>query len=101
VIGSGYTFSLSNAPFGMTVDTNAVITWSPTDAQGPRVYQSITLLVHQPGNSLNPVAAQSFTLVANFGTNTPASVAITYPPDDSVFTAPVDLNINVSATDPD
>jgi hypothetical protein len=98
IIGSGYAFTLSNAPAGMTVDTNGVITWSPNESQGPFVYPNITLSVTQPGNALSPITSQSFRLTADFGTNTPGTVAITYPPDNAVFTAPVDLPIAVSST---
>jgi len=85
----------------MSVNTNGVISWTPNDSQGPHVYQNIALVAYQPGNGLSPVASQSFTLTANFGTNTPTSVAITYPPDDAVFSAPVNVTINASASDPD
>lgn len=55
------TFSLTNAPMGMTIDsTNGVITWTPTEAQGPST-NLVTVNVTDDGQP--PLsAAQTFTV---------------------------------------
>jgi subtilisin-like proprotein convertase family protein len=38
------TYSLLNPPAGMTIDTNGVITWTPSEAQGPGFYTIQTII---------------------------------------------------------
>ena len=48
--GTGYTFGLSNAPSGMTVDASSgTISWTPTWEQATYTYSNITYIVYQSG----------------------------------------------------
>jgi hypothetical protein len=48
--GTGYTFGLSNAPSGMTVDpSSGTISWTPTWEQAAYTYSNITYIVYQSG----------------------------------------------------
>jgi hypothetical protein len=63
VSASGFTFGLSNAPSGMTVNTNSgTISWTPSQAQATYTFSNITFIVYQSGNS---VASTSFDATVN------------------------------------
>jgi hypothetical protein len=57
------TYALQNPPSGMTIDTNGVITWTPTEAQGPST-NTITTIVRDSGTPALS-ATNSYTLVVN------------------------------------
>ncbi|GDY21177.1 hypothetical protein LBMAG56_25230 [Verrucomicrobiota bacterium] len=79
---SGYTYSLSNAPPGMTVDSGTgIISWNPTEAQGPST-SNVTFLVTQAGSPLGPVDSKTFSVTVN---------EVNLPP---VLTLPGNTNIN-------
>jgi hypothetical protein len=68
VSGSGHTFGLSNAPSGMTVNTNSgTISWTPSQQQATYTFSNITFIVYQ---SAVPVASASFNVTVN-DTNVP------------------------------
>jgi len=96
VSGSGYTFGLSNAPSGMTVDTNSgSISWTPSEAQGPSTNGPITYAVYQSGST---VAWTNFTVVV-LESNLPP-VFLGTPSLQTVY-ATTTLNVSDAATDPD
>jgi hypothetical protein len=93
--GSGLTYSLSNPPSGAVIDTNGIITWTPSEAQGPGVY-TITTIV-----SDNAYPPQSATNSFNV-TVTEVNVAPTLTvPADQTINELTTLNVSASATDPD
>ncbi|MCX6887773.1 MAG: choice-of-anchor J domain-containing protein, partial [Verrucomicrobia bacterium] len=95
VNGSGYTFGLSNAPAGMTVNTNSgVISWTPTEVQGPSTNGPITFAVYQAGTT---VAWTNFTVIVNEVNLAPA---LTVPTAQTV-SANALLCVTNSAVDPD
>jgi hypothetical protein len=97
VIGSGnYTFGLSNAPSGMTVDsTSGTISWTPTETQGPSTNGPITYAVYQSGTT---VAWTNFT-VAVLESNLPP-VFLGTPGTQTVY-ATSTLDVSDGATDSD
>src|SRR5439155_496992 len=55
------TYTLQNPPAGATIDSSGVITWTPTEAQGPST-NTITTVVTD--NGVPPLSAtNSFTVV--------------------------------------
>ncbi len=79
---SGYTYSLGNAPPGMTVSAGTgAISWNPTEAQGPST-SNVTFLVTQAGSPLGPVASKTFSVTVNEVNVAP------------VLTLPTNTNIN-------
>jgi hypothetical protein len=75
-IPNALTYSLSNAPAGATINaTNGVFTWTPTEAQGPGVY-NITVRVMD--NGLPPQGvSKNFTATVNETNQAPLLAAIT------------------------
>jgi hypothetical protein len=60
---TNYTFGLSNAPSGMTINkTTGAISWQPTESQGPGTNQNITYIVYSSGLA---VASTNFNVVVN------------------------------------
>ena len=93
--GVGYTFGLSNAPAGMTVNpTNSTISWMPTEAQGPGTNANITFVVYQSGV---PVASTNFTVVVNEVNVAPVLTV----PGTQTIDATTTLTVTNTATDPD
>ena len=96
VSGSGYTFGLSNAPTGMTVNTSSgLISWTPTESQGPSTNGPITYAVYQSGLT---VAWTNFTVVV-LESNLPPAFS-SFPGTQTIY-ATTTLTTNISATDPD
>jgi hypothetical protein len=90
------TFGLSNAPPGASINpTNGVLTWTPSEAQGPGT-NVVTVVVTDNG-SPNLSSAKAFTVVVN-EVNLPPVLAMiadrTISPGDMLI-------ITNSATDPD
>jgi subtilisin-like proprotein convertase family protein len=56
------TYQLTNAPVGMTINTNTGdVSWTPTEAQGPGIYSNITVIA--TANGLPPLSGtNSFTV---------------------------------------
>jgi hypothetical protein len=57
------TYELLDAPLGAVIDTNGVISWTPTEAQGPST-NSITTIVIDDGDSQRS-ATNSFIVIVN------------------------------------
>jgi hypothetical protein len=54
VSGSGWTFGLSNAPPGMTVNSNSgTISWIPTQLQATQTFSNVTYIVYEFPLALN------------------------------------------------
>ncbi len=70
------TYSLSNAPAGATINTtNGVFTWTPTEAQGPGIYN---ITVRVTDNNLPPASdAKIFQVTVNETNQAPVLAAIT------------------------
>ena len=90
------TYSLSNAPAGATINaTNGVFTWTPTEAQGPGVYN---ITVRVTDNNLPPLSdAKIFQVTVNETNQAPVLAAIT----DRVVHAGTLVAITNTATDAD
>ena len=68
------TFSLDSAPGGMTITTNGVVAWSPTEAQGPST-NTITIAVSDNGTP--PLSTtNSFTVIVREVNAAPVLAAI-------------------------
>ncbi len=95
VSGSGYTFGLSNAPTGMSVDTNSgMISWVPTETQGPSTNVNITYAVYQSGFAM---AWTNFTVIVNEVNVAP----VLYVPGTQTIYATTTLTVTNTATDQD
>jgi hypothetical protein len=88
-------YQLINPPAGATIDGNGVISWTPTEAQGPST-NIITTIVND--NGIPPLTdTNSFTVVVN-EVNTPPLLPI---PPDVVIDAGTTLLVTNTATDLD
>jgi Bacterial Ig domain len=61
-------YTLLNPPAGATIDANGVITWTPTEAQGPSTNVITTVVTDTNTNAVNAQhlsATNSFTVVVN------------------------------------
>ncbi|HZV81563.1 MAG TPA: putative Ig domain-containing protein, partial [Geobacteraceae bacterium] len=74
--GGSFTYSLTNAPAGMTVDATGRISWTPAAGQGG---SSVPVTVRATVNGTSPAiyATQSFTLSVVAITSTPVASALT------------------------
>jgi hypothetical protein len=68
------TYSLVSPPTGASIDTNGIITWQPSNAQGPGVYPIVTVVTD---NGLPPASATNGFLVTVNVTNPPVQVLVT------------------------
>jgi len=57
------TYLLSDAPAGMEIDTNGVITWTPTEAQGPSTNLITTVVIDDGTPSLS--VTNNFTIIVD------------------------------------
>jgi hypothetical protein len=89
------TYSLSNPPTGVTIDTNGVITWTPSEAQGPGTNVITTIVTD---NGVPPLSAtNSFTVVV-----TEVNIAPVLPAQSDVtIDALSALTVTNAATDAD
>jgi hypothetical protein len=88
--GSGWSFSLSNAPAGMSIDPNAgTISWTPTTNQ-LGIHSNIAFLVAQAGSPPQPFSSASFSVTVNPGSAPlqPPSVSITNLANGTNFLVP-------------
>ena len=90
------TYSLSNAPAGATINaTSGVFTWTPTEAQGPGVYN---ITVRVTDNNLPPLSdAKTFLVTVNEVNLAPTLAAIT----NRIVHAGMLVTFTNSATDAD
>jgi hypothetical protein len=89
------TYTLLNAPAGASIDTNGIITWTPTEAQGPSSNLLITVVTDSGQPPLS--ATNSFVVLVN-EVNLPPSLAPVSPQSVAELTA---FNLQLSANDPD
>ncbi len=88
-------YTLLTAPLGMQIDGNGIITWTPTEDQGPGVYQVQTAVSDNGSPSLG--ATNLFTVTVN-EVNTPPVLP---SQSDVVLYAPQSLGVLNTATDTD
>jgi len=90
------TYSLSNAPAGATINaTNGFFTWTPTEAQGPGVYN---ITVRVTDNNLPPLSdAKTFQVTVNEVNSAPTLAAII----NRIVHAGTLVTFTNSAIDPD
>ncbi len=91
----GLAYSLTSPPPGAAIDTNGIITWTPSEAQGPGTYTIITVVTD---HSYPPLGAtNSFTVTVNEVNSAPA---LTVPANQTINELST-LNVSASATDSD
>jgi hypothetical protein len=88
-------YALTNSPAGASINSGGVISWTPTEAQGPST-NSFTVLVTDNGTP-NLTAVRSFQVVVNEVNVAPV---ITVPGDQTVL-AGTTLSVHATATDAD
>ena len=106
--GENLIFSLGeSAPEGVSIDSSTgEFSWTPSEIQGPGEYE-ISVLVHQEGNSLNPVDSDTFVVTVNEVNDPPIidSIGGQSVVEGEVLEFSVDagteLNLVVEAHDPD
>src|SRR6185436_14189366 len=88
------TFSLVSAPTGMTINPNTgLITWTPTEAQGP----SANVVVVRVANSVGLSTSQSFEVAVSEVNRVPVLTV----PNDATINELVAFGDNATATDAD
>jgi hypothetical protein len=93
--GGPLTYSLVSGPLGVSVSPTGVLSWTPTEAQGPST-NTITVQVADDGTP--PLTGTTNLTVTVVEVNQPP--ALTVPPPQTNF-AGVTVSITNSATDPD
>jgi hypothetical protein len=92
---NGLSYTLLNAPDGMEVDTNGIVTWTPSEAQGPGT-NVITVVVTDNGQP--PLSAtNTFTVAVNEVNRPPLLASL---PDQTIVGLAT-LTVTNAATDPD
>jgi hypothetical protein len=91
----GLAYSLVAPPAGAAIDTNGIITWTPSEAQGPGIY-TITTVVSD--NSYPPITASNTFTVTVTEVNSPPSLTV---PANQTINELSTLNVSASATDSD
>ena len=92
---NGLTYQLLNAPDGALIDTNGVITWTPTEAEGPGTNTIVTVVTD---NGLPPLSAtNSFEVVV---TEVNTAPQLSAQPDRTLAASTL-LIVTNSATDSD
>ncbi len=89
------TYTLENPPTGAVIDTNGIITWTPSEAQGPGVFTLKTILADDGSPQLK--ATNTFTVTVAEVNNPPQLAPIA----DIVLVAGRTLLVTNLATDPD
>jgi hypothetical protein len=88
-------YALLNPPTGVQIDTNGIVTWTPTEAQGPST-NTITVVVTDNGQP--PLSAtNSFTVVVNELNSPPVLRAQT----NRTIVGLTSITVTNTATDPD
>jgi hypothetical protein len=88
-------YSLIGAPSGAAIDSTGVITWTPTEAQGPSTNVIVTVVTDNGVPALS--ATNSFSVVVNEVNQAPVLSAIA----NQTINELVALNLQLSATDAD
>lgn len=89
------TYNLVNPPAGAQIDSNGVITWTPTEAQGPSTNLITTIVTDNAIPALS--ATNTFTVTV---TEVNSAPVLTVPPDQTIAELTT-LSVLASATDPD
>jgi hypothetical protein len=89
------TYSLVNPPSGAQIDANGVITWTPTEDQGPSTNVITTIVTD---NSIPPLNATNSFIVTVTEVN--SAPVLTVPPNQTINELST-LSVSASATDLD
>ena len=89
------TYQLLDPPAGAAIDTNGVITWMPSEAQGPGTNTIATIVTD---NGQPPLSATNFFTVVIREVNSPPVLAV---PTNQIISDMMTLNVSASATDSD
>src|SRR5207302_1404223 len=89
------TYQLVNPPTGMTISSNGVISWTPTEAQGPSTNLITTIVTDDGVPSLS--ATNSFTVIVNEVNTAPVLPAQV----NRIVSPSVPLVVRNTATDAD
>jgi len=89
------TYQLINPPAGAVISTNGIITWTPTEAQGPGVYTITTVVTDNGSPPLS--ATNSFNVTVNEVNSPPV---LNMPPNTNINELAT-LTVTVWATDTD
>jgi hypothetical protein len=82
-------YDLLSAPVGMTINTNGVITWTPTQNQSPSTNTVTTVVTNNnPNDSLNPqlTATNSFIVIVSAPASAPRILSIAAVNQTAVLT---------------
>jgi len=94
-------FSLISPPTGMVINTNSgLITWTPTEAQGPSTNIITVVVTDRNTNAVNAQqlsATNSFTVIVN-EVNSPPVLTL---PANQIVHAGTYISLNATASDPD
>ncbi|MDJ0924236.1 MAG: putative Ig domain-containing protein [Acidimicrobiia bacterium] len=94
--GDDVMFSLSGEPAGATIDAaSGVVTWIPTEAQGPGTYR---LTVYATDAGSPQLAARRIVTISVFETNLPPTIE---PLSSQISEAATTVEIQVAGSDPD
>jgi PA14 domain./Ricin-type beta-trefoil lectin domain. len=88
-------YALLNAPSGATIDANGVITWTPTESQGPSINLFVTTVTDSGSPSFS--ATNSFTVTVNEVNQAPVLASIANQTINELTT----LSLQLSASDAD
>jgi subtilisin-like proprotein convertase family protein len=72
---NSFTYSLSSQPAGMTVSSTGLISWTPTESQGPGTF-TVTAMAFDNGTPAKG-ALQTFTITVSEGNSAPTMAVIT------------------------
>jgi hypothetical protein len=89
------TYALTSSPPGASINSSGVLTWTPTEAQGPSTNEFTVVVTDNGTPKLS--AAQSFQVVVN-EVNTSPVLSL---PADQTISEMSPLNVSASATDSD
>jgi hypothetical protein len=91
------TFALQNAPSGASIDAaTGLFTWTPTEAQGPGVYNNIRVVATDNGTP-----ARSTTNVINLTVSEASSAPVVSPIENQTVAELTKLTLPIVATDTD
>lgn len=88
-------YQLASPPAGVTIDTNGVITWTPTEAQGPRTFTITTVATD---NGTPPKSATNSFTVTVLEVNSPPVLPMQ---TDQTINELTSMRVVNTATDPD
>src|SRR5262249_38764552 len=89
------TYQLVSPPAGVQIDSTGIITWTPTEAQGPGVYNIKTVATDSGIPAIS--VTNTFSVTVNEGNSAPSIQAI----PDTLPHVGATLSVTAVATDPD